>query len=79
VSHTLVGRAFVYSPQINSQSAAAEAVRRIIDRFCDGSVEDLLVGMVDHEIVTSQKLEELAQRIRMAESAEKRKRKSKNG
>jgi predicted transcriptional regulator len=79
VSHTLVGRAFVYSPQINSKSVAAEAVRGIIDRFCDGSVEDLLVGMVDDEIVTPQKLQELARQINRAEAAEKRKRKPRKG
>jgi predicted transcriptional regulator len=79
VHHTVVGRAFVYAPQIDSRNVAAEAVRGIIDKFCGGSVEDLLVGMVDDEIVTPQKLEELAQRIGRAEAAEKRKRKPKNG
>jgi predicted transcriptional regulator len=79
VSHTLVGRAFVYSPQIDSRNVAAEAVRGIIERFCGGSVEDLLVGMVDDEIVTPQKLQELAKRISRAEAAEKRKRKPRNG
>jgi BlaI family transcriptional regulator, penicillinase repressor len=79
VSHTLVGRAFVYSPQIDSRNVAADAIRGIIDRFCDGSVEDLLVGMVDDEIVTPEKLEELAHRISRTEAAENRKRKPKKG
>jgi BlaI family transcriptional regulator, penicillinase repressor len=26
---------------------AAKAVRRIVHRFCDGSVEEVLVGMID--------------------------------
>jgi hypothetical protein len=42
---------------------AAEAVRGIIERLCNGSVEDLLVGMVDREVVSPQRLQELAERI----------------
>jgi predicted transcriptional regulator len=73
-THTTEGRTYVYSPRIESRNVAAEAVRGIIERFCQGSVEDLLVGMVDDEIVSPQKLRELAQRIGQAEAAAKRKR-----
>jgi predicted transcriptional regulator len=79
VTHATAGRAFVYEPKIDSRNVAVEAVRGIIDRFCAGSVEDLLVGMVDHEIVSPQKLQELARRISRAEAAAVRQRKSKNG
>ena len=47
VKHTVDGRTYVYSPKVASRSVATDAVRGIIDRFCDGSIEDLLVGMVD--------------------------------
>jgi BlaI family penicillinase repressor len=79
VTHTTEGRTFVYTPQIDSRDVAAEAVRGIIDRFCRGSVEDLLVGMVDDEIVSPQKLQELAERIKRSKAAGKRKRSTKKG
>jgi predicted transcriptional regulator len=70
--HTTDGRTYVDSPKVESRNVAARAVRGIIDRLCDGSVEDLLVGMVDDEIVTPEKLRELAKRISDAEAADRR-------
>lgn len=77
VTHVLDGRTYVFSPRIESSNVAADAVRRIIDRFCEGSVENLLVGMVDDELVSPQKLKQLADRISRAEAAQKRKRSTK--
>jgi predicted transcriptional regulator len=71
-THEVDGRTFVYSPRIESRNVAAAAVRSIIDRFCQGSIENLLVGMVDDELVSPQKLRQLAERIGRAEAAEKR-------
>jgi BlaI family penicillinase repressor len=70
--HRVEGRTFIYSPTVESQSVATDAVRGIIERFCDGSVEDLLVGMVNDNVVTADKLKELAQRIAKAEQQRKR-------
>ncbi|TWT98305.1 BlaI/MecI/CopY family transcriptional regulator [Stieleria varia] len=64
VSHRREGRLYLYQPTDFSQNVAADAVRGIIDRFCDGSVESLLVGMVNREVVTPEKLRELADRIK---------------
>ena len=74
VKHITEGRTYVYSPKVASQSVATDAVRAIVDHFCDGSVENLLVGMVDDELITPELLDELAERIRKAEASEKRKR-----
>jgi BlaI family transcriptional regulator, penicillinase repressor len=63
VRHAIEGRTYLYSPTVESQYVAADAVRGIIERFCNGSVEDLLVGMVDREVVSAAKLQELAKRI----------------
>ena len=63
VHHTTEGRTYLYSPTVASQSVAADAVRGIIERFCKGSVENLLVGMVDREVVSAAELQELARRI----------------
>jgi predicted transcriptional regulator len=74
-THDIEGRTFVYRARVEPRSVAAEAVRSIVDRFCAGSVEDLLVGMVADEIVSPQKLKQLAERIAKSE-ASKRKTKS---
>jgi BlaI family transcriptional regulator, penicillinase repressor len=76
VSHTTEGRTYVYSPMVGPQNVASDAVRGIIERFCDGSVEDLLVGMVDSELVSADKLRKLADKIAKADVAQKRKRSS---
>ena len=72
VKHTVEGRTYVYSPKVASRSVATDAVRGIVERFCDGSVEDLLLGMVDDELVSADKLKELAAKIAKAEAAEKK-------
>jgi predicted transcriptional regulator len=77
VKHTTEGRTYVYSPTVALRHVATEAVRGIIDRFCDGSVENLLVGMIDGQLITPEKLEQLAARVAKAEAAEAEKRRSK--
>src|SRR5580692_2279968 len=39
VKHKLEGKAYVYSGVEKPQSVAVRAVRQILDRFCDGSLE----------------------------------------
>jgi len=63
VKHHVEGRANVYTGVDEPQSVAAKAVRQIIERFCGGSVEQLLVGMVNNRVVDEQELQRLAQRI----------------
>jgi BlaI family penicillinase repressor len=69
LKHTVAGRTYVYEPRVDAVRAAAEAVRGIIERFCQGSVETLLVGMVDDEIVPAETLQALADKIAAAEAA----------
>jgi BlaI family transcriptional regulator, penicillinase repressor len=61
--HRVEGRTNVYSGMEAPQNVAATAVRQIIERFCGGSVEQLLVGMVANDVVDKQELQRLAQRI----------------
>lgn len=63
VKHRVDGRTNVYSSQEAPQNVAAKAVRQIIERFCGGSVERLLVGMVNNDVVDEKELQRLAQRI----------------
>src|SRR5437762_8535359 len=72
VEHDVEGRTFIYRPRVEPHNVANQQVRGIIRRFCSGSVENLLVGMVDDNLITPDKLHELADRIAEAEAAEKR-------
>jgi BlaI family penicillinase repressor len=63
VTHRSLGRTYIYSPKIAPRNAAVAAVRGIIQRLCNGSVEDLLLGMVDQELLSSETLQALAEQI----------------
>lgn len=78
-THDLDGRTYVYKPQVAQQNVASDAVRGIIDRFCSGSVENLLVGLVDDKVITPDKLRDLADQIAAAEEKQKGTGKRKNG
>lgn len=73
VDHEVDGRTYVYRPRILPENLAVRQVRGIVDRFCRGSLENLLVGMVDEQWITPDKLRELADRISDAETIQKRK------
>lgn len=70
LEHSLDNRTFVYRPAETPQRVAGRAVQRIVDWFCAGSVEDLLVGMVDSKVVSRAELERLAKRIAAARQRE---------
>lgn len=63
VRHTVDGRTNVYRGADAPASVATSAVRQIIDRFCGGSVEQLLLGMVDDEILDERELRKLTQKL----------------
>jgi predicted transcriptional regulator len=63
VAHTTQGKVFVYSATAARRSVAARAVRLIIDRFCAGSVEQLLVGMIDEKVLSADALRRLARKV----------------
>jgi predicted transcriptional regulator len=73
VRHETGGRQFVYSAARESRRVAAEAVRNVLTRFCRGSVEELLLGLVDHRVVGSAELRRLAERIELQEKRRKKK------
>lgn len=66
LTHTVENRTFVYQPAASRQVVAGRAVKRILDWFCDGSVEALLVGMVDSSVLDRKELQRLADRIAAA-------------
>ncbi len=67
VRHRKLGRAFLYIPLVESQEAAASAVRHIMQRFFDNSREKLLVSVLGDRELTPDELERLKRRIAEAE------------
>lgn len=59
LTHESDGRAYVYKAVEPARSLAARAVRQIIDRFCQGSVEELVTGMVDAKVLSKADMEKL--------------------
>lgn len=66
VTHTTENRTFFYSATETRGAAAARAVKSIVDRFCNGSLEQVLVGMVDAQILDRRELQRLAEKIARA-------------
>ena len=65
--HESQGRAYLYRATEPSRSLAARAVRQLIDRFCQGSVEELVSGMVEAKVLSTEeigKLEDFARERR---------------
>jgi len=71
VSHIVEGRTYVFRPIGDPQSVAAKAVRRIADWFCNGSIEEVLVGMVDAKMLDQKQLELLSKKIEGAKRRRK--------
>jgi BlaI family penicillinase repressor len=63
VNHKIEGKAFVYNWVEKPRNVAVRAVRQILDRFCDGSLEQLLVGLVENDVVDRAELQQLAQKL----------------
>jgi predicted transcriptional regulator len=63
LAHSIENRTFVYRPAESRQRVAGRAVKRIVDWFCEGSVEALMVGMVDSRVLSRAELQRLAERI----------------
>jgi predicted transcriptional regulator len=61
--HEIEGRTFLYQAADARQNVAVRAVKAIIDRFCGGSAELLVMGMVDNAVLNRKQLERLARKI----------------
>ncbi|HXI08268.1 MAG: BlaI/MecI/CopY family transcriptional regulator [Bradyrhizobium sp.] len=72
-THTVDGRTFVYRAAEERGRVAARAVQRIVDWFCNGSVEEVLVGMVDHAMLDQKQLRALADQVARAKVRGRRK------
>jgi BlaI family transcriptional regulator, penicillinase repressor len=64
LKHESDGRAYVYRAAEPARSVAARAVRQIIDRFCRGSVEELVSGMVEAKVLNEEEIQNLERFVR---------------
>ncbi len=63
VTHDVDGRTFVYRAVDTKRNVAVQAAQQLIDRFCGGSVEELLVGLIDNQVLEPKQLQRLAAKI----------------
>lgn len=71
VAHEIDGRTFVYRAAENRQNVAVRAVKSIIDRFCGGSAEELVVGLVNSDVLDRRQLERLVRKVAQGKIGEK--------
>lgn|SRR5574340_931425 len=71
VTHGVEGRAFLYRASEPRTNVAAQAVKQIVERFCGGSMEELLTGMVENKMVSPAELQDLARRVARSKGAKK--------
>ncbi len=71
LKHSVNDRTYVYQAVKAPRHVAAMAVKRIADWLCDGSIEELLVGMVDTEVVDHKQLKNLSEKVANAKKRRK--------
>ena len=63
LTHTVVGRTYLYAAAATRAHVAARAVQGIVDWICQGSVDEMLGGLADTKMVTVPQLTALAARL----------------
>jgi BlaI family penicillinase repressor len=66
LAHTVEGRTFIYKGAEARGRAAARAVKRIADWFCEGSIAEVVAGLVDAQMLDRKELARLAEKISKA-------------
>jgi len=69
VQHDTDGTKFLYSAVQEPRKVATDAVLHVIKKFCRGSLEELLTGLVDHRVVDGAELKRLAAKIEAHEKS----------
>lgn len=64
VTHSVVSGTFIYRAKESPEKTAASAVRGIVERFCGGSLERALLGLVDAGYVDADQLTALIGRLK---------------
>jgi BlaI family penicillinase repressor len=56
VTHTVASGTFIYRPAVSPEATAAAAVQSIVERFCGGSLERALAGLLETGVVDANQL-----------------------
>jgi BlaI family transcriptional regulator, penicillinase repressor len=64
VTHSVAAGTFIYRPKESADTAAADAVKGILDRFCGGSIERALQALVDAALVEPKQLAAIAAKLK---------------
>lgn len=64
VTHSIVSGTFIYRAVDSADTAAASAVQGIVDRFCGGSIERALLGLVDAGLLDAEQLSAIAGKLK---------------
>src|SRR5882762_7272302 len=70
VKRKLVGRAYEYSATVTQEAADSHAIKDVLRKVFQGSVDDLLLSLVKSKHLNAQKLAELQARLETARDAE---------
>jgi BlaI family transcriptional regulator, penicillinase repressor len=65
------GRAHVYTPRVDRETAARKAVRQLLAKFFAGSPGELVLSFLREEEISPEELDELKRRIRESEGDER--------
>lgn len=63
VVHEVDQRTFIYRAATPRAQVAARAVKRIADWFCNGSLDDVLVGMVEAKLLDRRDLQRIVEKV----------------
>ena len=63
LTHTVESGTFLYRSKESAASAAADAVKGLLERFCDGSIERALQALVDATRMEPKQLAAIAGRL----------------
>lgn len=64
VTHSVVSGTFVYRASESAEATAAGAVQSVVDRFCGGSLERALSGLVDAGLADANQLALIVGRLK---------------
>jgi BlaI family transcriptional regulator, penicillinase repressor len=63
VRHEVQQRTFLYRAARPPAQVAARAVKRIADWFCSGSLDEVLVGMIEARLLSQRDLQRIAEKV----------------
>jgi predicted transcriptional regulator len=64
VTHSVQSGTFIYRAKESAETTAASAVQGIVERFCGGSIERVLLGLVDAGLVDPNQLAVIAGKLK---------------